>query len=154
MHVRFSDTKRSGEAGVARRLPINPDLQLSHMMRNPYQAAQPARRDPSASALDGLPPAWTDCSPSRSLAPYLSEALGHKPGFRARHPKDLERFRIAATLIGDIQGFQRSVLVDKVRDIVDLISRPNRALVLSVDEKTAYSADAPDPLSDRTASVE
>jgi transposase len=53
----------------------------------------------------------------------------------------LERFWLATSSLGDIQLSSDPLLVDKVRDIVGLcLSPPNRALVLSVDEKSQIQA--------------
>jgi hypothetical protein len=54
---------------------------------------------------------------------------------------DLARFRLAAPSIRDVQASSDPVFVDKVRDIVGIyLSPPNRALVLSVDEKSQIQA--------------
>ena len=61
--------------------------------------------------------------------------------FPHHDPSNVVCVRLAAAPQPDIQVVERSLFVDKVRDIVGLyLSPPNRALVLSIDEKSQIQA--------------
>ena len=86
---------------------------------------------------------WTLETTPADATPLVAPFDG--PGERAvAHdgPADMGGLQRAAAPLGDLQTLQRRLplFVDKVRDIVGLLSPPDRALVLCVDEKSQIQA--------------